>query len=50
MPDTDAFEGRAAIAEYDGGLKRADAEDVAAQCQGYENVVAFRAMQEIENE
>ena len=44
-PDTDAFEERAAIAQYDGGLSRADAEDLAAQCQGYENVMAFRAAQ-----
>ena len=46
-PDTDAFEERAAIAEYDGGLTRADAEKIAAQCQRYDNVIAFRAMQEI---
>ena len=44
-PDTDAFEERAAICEFDGGLSRADAEDLAAQSQGYENVVAFRAAQ-----
>ena len=44
-PDTDAFEERAAIAEYDGGLTRADAERLAAECQGYDNVVAFRAAQ-----
>ena len=37
------FEERAAIAEFDGGLTRADAEHLAAQGQGYENVVAFRA-------
>ena len=42
-PDIDAFEERAAIAEYDGGLTRADAEQLAAECQGYSNVVAFRA-------
>jgi hypothetical protein len=48
-PDTDAFEERAAIAEYDGGLSRADAEPLAAQGQGYENVVAFRAAQEKHN-
>ena len=41
--DTDAFDERAAIAEYDGGLTRADAEDLAARCQGYDNVVAFKA-------
>ena len=44
-PDLDAFEERASICEYDGGLSRADAEDLAAQSQGYENVVAFRAAQ-----
>lgn len=44
-PDIDAFEERAAICEFDGGLSRADAEDVAAQSQGYDNVVAFRAAQ-----
>ena len=44
-PDLDAFEARAAICEFDGGLTRADAECLAAQCQGYENVVAFRAAQ-----
>ena len=44
-PDTDAFEERAAICEYDGGLTRADAEQLAAECQEYSNVVAFRAAQ-----
>lgn len=34
-PDIDAFEERAAIAEFDGGLSRAEAEDVAAQDQGF---------------
>ena len=34
-PDIEAFEERAAIAEFDGGLTRADAEDVAAQAQGF---------------
>ena len=46
-PDTDAFEERAAIVEFDGGLSRADAEDLAAQYQGYDNVIAFKAIQEI---
>lgn len=41
--DIDAFEERAAIAEFDGGLARFEAEDMAAKCQGYSNVVAFRA-------
>jgi hypothetical protein len=44
-PDVEIFEERAAIAEYDGGLSRADAEQLAAQCQGFENVVAFKAAQ-----
>jgi len=44
-PDNDAFEERAAIAEYDGGLSRADAEQLAVECQGYDNVIAFRAAQ-----
>ena len=43
VPDTDAFEERAAIAEFDGGLTRSEAEDMAAKCQGYSNVVAFQA-------
>lgn len=34
-PDIDAFEERAAIAEFDGGLTRAEAEDVAARDQGF---------------
>ena len=44
-PDLEIFEERAAIAEYDGGLSRADAEQVAAECQGYENIIAFKAAQ-----
>lgn len=44
-PDVEILEERAAIAEYDGGLSRADGGQLAAQCQGYENVVAFRAAQ-----
>jgi len=34
-PDIEAFEERAAIAEFDGGLTRAEAEDVAARDQGF---------------
>ena len=45
LPDTEIFEERAAIAEINGGLTRAAAEDLAAQSQSYENVVAFRAAQ-----
>jgi len=36
-PDIEAFEERAAIAEFDGGLSRREAEDVAAQAQGFAN-------------
>ena len=39
------FEERAAICEFDGGLTRDKAEQLAAQCQGYSNVVAFKAAQ-----
>ena len=35
IPDIDAFEERAAIAEYDGQLSRRAAEDLAAQAQGF---------------
>lgn len=35
IPDIDAFEERAAIVEYDGGLSRSRAEDVAAKAQGF---------------
>jgi hypothetical protein len=35
IPDIEAFEERAAIAEYDGGLPRSRAEDLAAQAQGF---------------
>lgn len=35
IPDIDAFEERAAIMEYDGGLSRFRAEDRAAQAQGF---------------
>ena len=37
IPDIEAFEERAAIAEYDGGLTRQDAEDLAAQAQGFQD-------------
>ena len=36
-PDIEQFEERAAIAEFDGGLSREEAEDVAAQDQGFIN-------------
>ena len=48
-PEVELFEERAAICEFDGGLTRADAEQVAAQGQGFDNVVAFRAAQEKHN-
>jgi hypothetical protein len=35
IPDIDAFEERAAIAQYEGGLTRKKAEDLAAQAQGF---------------
>lgn len=35
VPDIDAFEERAAIMEYEGGLSRRQAEDRAAQAQGF---------------
>ena len=35
VPDIEAFEERAAIIEHDGGLSRAEAEDRAAQAQGF---------------
>ncbi|PSL21641.1 hypothetical protein [Shimia abyssi] len=35
IPDIDAFEERAAIAEYDGGLSRREAENLAARAQGF---------------
>ncbi|MFU1606358.1 hypothetical protein ACM25O_07745 [Sulfitobacter pontiacus] len=34
-PNIEEFEERAAIAEFDGGLSRREAEDVAAQDQGF---------------
>ena len=35
VPDIDAFEERAAIMQYDGGLSRSRAEDEAARAQGF---------------
>lgn len=35
IPDIEAFEERAAIAQYDGGLSRSGAEDLAARAQGF---------------
>ena len=42
MPDIDAFEERAAIMQYDGGLSRSMAEDRAAQAQGFRDAAHFR--------
>ena len=46
MFDRDAFEERAAIMEFDGGLSRFDAETQAAKAQG---LTRWRAMEEIKN-
>ena len=35
VPDVDAFEERAAIIQYEGGITRSKAEDRAAQAQGF---------------
>ena len=43
IPDIEAFEERAAIAEYDGGLSRSQAEDLAAQAQGFASGQAYWA-------
>lgn len=41
IPDIEAFEERAAIAEYDGGLLRDAAEDLAARAQGFRNAIHY---------
>ena len=41
IPDIDAFEERAAIAEYVGGLTRSRAEDLAAREQGFADADAY---------
>ena len=41
IPDIDDFEERAAIAQYDGGLSRRQAEDLAAQRQGFSDADAY---------
>lgn len=41
IPDIDAFEERAAIAEHDGGLSRRRAEDLAARAQGFPHADAY---------
>lgn len=40
-PDIDAFEERAAIVEYDVGLSRSDAENVAARAQGFRDAAHY---------
>lgn len=42
VPDIDAFEERAAIMQYDGGLSRSAAEDRAAQAQGFRDYQHFK--------
>lgn len=42
LPNLEAFEERAAIIEYDGGVSRAEAERQAAQAQGFETAAALR--------
>ena len=42
-PDPDAFEERAAIHEFDGGMTRPDAEDMAARAQGFDDAAAYRS-------
>ena len=41
IPDIEAFEERAAVAQYDGGLTRRDAEDLAARQQGFADADAY---------
>jgi hypothetical protein len=41
IPDIEGFEERAAIAEYDGGLSRSEAENVAARVQGFADAQAY---------
>ena len=41
VPDIDAFEERAAIAEYDGGLVRSEAENLAARAQGFRDAEQY---------
>ena len=41
IPDIDAFEERAAIAQYDGDLSRRQAENLAAQGQGFKDAEQY---------
>ena len=42
VPDIEAFEERAAIMQYDGGLSRSEAEKAAAQAQGFRDAAHYR--------
>ena len=41
VPDIEAFEERAAIMQYDGGLSRSRAEDEAAKAQGFRDAAHY---------
>ena len=41
VPDIDAFEERAAIMQYDGGVTRSRAEDAAAKAQGFRDAAHY---------
>ena len=41
VPDIEAFEERAAIIQYDGGVTRLKAEDLAAQAQGFRDATHY---------
>lgn len=41
VPDIDAFEERAALMEYEGGLSRSRAEDEAARAQGFRDATHY---------
>ena len=42
VPDIDAFEERAAIMQYGGGVTRSRAEDEAARAQGFRDAAHYR--------
>ena len=41
VPDIEAFEERAALMEYEGGLSRSKAEDEAARAQGFRDATHY---------
>jgi hypothetical protein len=41
VPDIDAFEERAALMEYEGGLSRLKAEEEAARAQGFRDATHY---------